>query len=190
MKVLHLTAGNLFGGIETYLLTLARLRHLCPEMEPHFGVCFPGRLRDELTAPGAGPRPRRGAGQSPVDVSCGLGRRLKRLCATAGIEAVVTHGTWPHAVFAPVVRSVGARLVNFVHDEPRPVGTGSTAGPPALRRTLVVANSRFTARRPRSVFPGTPVEVVYLPGVSHRLSDREPLATSSGRTRPLTEARS
>ena len=54
MKVLHLTSGNLYGGIETYLLTLARFRHLCPTMEPHFGLCFPGRIRDELTATGVG----------------------------------------------------------------------------------------------------------------------------------------
>ena len=52
MKVLHLSAGNLYGGIETLSTTMARLRHLAPGMEPEFGLCFRGRLWDELVASG------------------------------------------------------------------------------------------------------------------------------------------
>src|SRR5947208_3625713 len=52
MRVLHVTTGNLYGGVETCLMTLARSRGLCPEMEPSFAVCFRGRLWDELTAAG------------------------------------------------------------------------------------------------------------------------------------------
>ena len=52
LKVLHLSAGNLYGGIETFLTTLARMRHLAPGMEPEFGLCFRGRLWDELVATG------------------------------------------------------------------------------------------------------------------------------------------
>jgi hypothetical protein len=48
MKVLHIYAGNLFGGVETFLMTLAQHRHLCPEMEPHFGFCFAGRLLETI----------------------------------------------------------------------------------------------------------------------------------------------
>ena len=50
--MLHLSAGNLYGGIETFLTTLARMRHLAPGMEPEFGLCFRGRLWDELVATG------------------------------------------------------------------------------------------------------------------------------------------
>ena len=50
MRVLHLYSGNLYGGIEALLVTLAReggeaVRH-------EFALCFPGRLRDELAAGG------------------------------------------------------------------------------------------------------------------------------------------
>jgi len=34
-------------GVETYLVTLARCRGLCPGMEPAFGLCFRGRLWDD-----------------------------------------------------------------------------------------------------------------------------------------------
>src|SRR4051812_27681781 len=50
MRVLHLTTGNLFGGVEVTLITLAQQRALCPDMEPEFALCFPGRFQDELTA--------------------------------------------------------------------------------------------------------------------------------------------
>src|SRR3989442_260169 len=53
MRVLHIYSGNLYGGVETLLLTLARYYHLCPAMEPHFALCFEGRLSEELAAVGA-----------------------------------------------------------------------------------------------------------------------------------------
>src|SRR5262249_51869601 len=107
VKVLHLTAGNLFGGVETDLLTLARVRHLCREMEPHFGVCFPGRLRDELAAAGV-PIHDLGAVSvgRPWTVLRGRGR-LRQLMREQSFAVAVTHGTWPHAMFAPVVRRAG-----------------------------------------------------------------------------------
>ncbi len=48
--VQHLTAGNLFGGIESSLLTIARYSFDCPGLEPNFGLCFEGRLSNELRA--------------------------------------------------------------------------------------------------------------------------------------------
>ena len=57
LRVLHVNAGNLFGGVETFLVTLARCHDLCPDMVPEYAVCFPGRFRDELTAAGVPVRP-------------------------------------------------------------------------------------------------------------------------------------
>src|SRR3712207_1928251 len=52
MRVLHVHSGNLYGGVETLLRTLARERATCAEMEPQFALCFAGRLSDELKAQG------------------------------------------------------------------------------------------------------------------------------------------
>src|SRR5260370_19354612 len=52
MNVLQSSAGNLYGGVETLLTALARHRGLCPEMTPHFALCFEGRLASELRAVG------------------------------------------------------------------------------------------------------------------------------------------
>jgi hypothetical protein len=52
MRVLHVGAGSLYGGVETLLITLARYRHLCPDMIPEFALCFDGRLEKELISQG------------------------------------------------------------------------------------------------------------------------------------------
>src|SRR5262245_48948512 len=52
MRVLHIGAGNLYGGVETLLFTLARYRNLCPDMTPEFALCFDGRLEKELIGQG------------------------------------------------------------------------------------------------------------------------------------------
>ena len=101
MKVLHLSAGNLYGGIETFLTTMARSRHLAPEMEPEFGLCFRGRQWDELDATGVGVHD-----LGPVRLSrpwtvWRARRRLRRVLAVSGPEVVIAHGCWSHAVFAP-----------------------------------------------------------------------------------------
>jgi glycosyltransferase involved in cell wall biosynthesis len=172
MRVLHLYAGNLFGGVETYLVTLARYRHLVPQMEPHFALCFPGRLRDELTAAGV---PVHDLG--PVRFSrpwtlLRARRRLRQLLGDVTFDAAVTHACWPHAAFAPVVRSAGVRLVNVVHD----VLTGRNWGERWAARTppdVVVTNSRFTAGPAAVLFPRSRVEVSYLPVPAPDVPDRD-----------------
>lgn len=162
MRVLHLYAGNLYGGVEAYLVTLAKYRHLAPQMEPHFALCFPGRLRDELTAAGA---PVHDLG--PVRFSrpwtlLRARRRLRDLIRRERFDAAVTHACWPHAAFAPVVRRAGIRLANAVHD----VLTGGNWIERWAARTppdAVVANSRFTAGPAAALFARSPVAVCYLP---------------------------
>src|SRR5436190_292036 len=38
MRVLHVYSGNLYGGIETLLVTMARARALCPAIEPQVAL--------------------------------------------------------------------------------------------------------------------------------------------------------
>ena len=168
LKVLHLYAGNLYGGIETLLTTMARLRNLAPGMEPEFGLCFRGRLWDELVATGV-PVHEFGPVRLSRPWTVWLARaRLRQVLAGTRPEVVVAHSSWPHTVFAPVVRRAGVRLVYLAHGEM----TGrhwlerwSARTPP----DLVLANSRFTAGSVGVVFPGTRVEVWHLPVPRHAL---------------------
>ncbi len=195
MKVLHLAPGNLFGGIETLLVTFAQLRHLCPQMEPHLGVCFPGRVREELTAAGV---PVHALGAVRVSRPWTVLRarwRLKRVIRDHGIKVAVTHGMWPHAVFGPAVRGARARLANFVHGEL----TGRHLLDRWAARTrpdAVVTNSRFTAQSAAALFPRVLVKPVYLPlsrpdidHVEARRAVRQELGTPNNATVILQASR-
>jgi glycosyltransferase involved in cell wall biosynthesis len=162
LKILHLYAGNLYGGIETLLATMARLRDLAPEMEPEFGLCFRGRLWDELVASGVLVHD-----LGPVRLSrpwtvWRARKRLRDVLTRARPDKVIAHDSWPHTVFAPVVRSAGIRLVHFVHG----LATTRNLLERLASRTspdFVIANSRFTAGRVHSIFPGIKVETWHYP---------------------------
>ncbi len=170
--VLHLWAGNLYGGVETFLATLARCRDLCPTLIPHFGLCFEGRLSEELRATGS---PVHLLG--PVRLSrpwtvWSARRRLRRVLRAQRIDVVCCHGCWPHLVFAPAAKRAGVRLIHAVHD----VLTGGNwierwSG--GTRPDLVLTNSRHTAGSVARVFPGCPVKVNYLPVAAPQVSDPE-----------------
>src|SRR5262245_40995430 len=171
MRVLHLYAGNLYGGVETFLVALARHRAAGAPLEPHFALAFPGRLRDELAAAGV---PVHDLGPARVRRPWTVWRarrRLRDLLRRGRYGAAVCHSCWPHALFAPVVRSCGVPLVFWAHD--------AVSGVHWLerwaRRTppdLVLANSRFTHASVSGLFPGVPVEVLYLPVSPPKVGDR------------------
>src|SRR5689334_15095480 len=103
MRVLHVSAGNLYGGIESLLVTLARERHLCPEMEPSYALCFDGRLSAELAAC-AVPVHMMGAVRfSRPWTVWQARRRLTSLLRREEFDVAVCHECWPHLLFAPVL---------------------------------------------------------------------------------------
>src|SRR5437762_7804108 len=107
MRVLHLCAGNLYGGIETLLVTLARRRALCPGVEPEFAPCFEGRLSAELRDAGVAVRPLGPARVSRPWTVWRVRRRLRALLPAGRYDLALSHGCWPHALAAPEVRRAG-----------------------------------------------------------------------------------
>ncbi|MGL4554806.1 MAG: glycosyltransferase family 4 protein [Gemmataceae bacterium] len=170
MRVLHVTAGKLYGGIETYLTTLARHRHLSA-MVPSFAVCFEGRLSDELRAAGV-PVDSLGAVRFSRPWSVWVARRrFRELLRREKPEVVVCHECWPHALFAPVAKRAGVRLAFAAHDTH--AGTHWVerwAG--WTRPDVVLANSEVTRSTLGALFPGVPAEVAYLPVAPGAVGDR------------------
>jgi glycosyltransferase involved in cell wall biosynthesis len=162
VRVLHLNAGNMYGGVETFLTTLGSQRHLCPGMEPHFATCYAGRSSRELTEAGV---PVYTLG--PVRISrpwtiWRARRRLRELLARERFDLVICHMSWTMAIFGKVARRSGHRVAMWAH------GFQSVENwlDRIARRTepdFVIANSRFTAAWVRNQFPNTPVHVVYCP---------------------------
>jgi glycosyltransferase involved in cell wall biosynthesis len=144
LKVLHISSGNLYGGVESLLLTLARERLACPDMEPSFALSFQGRIYEELTQQSASVFDL-GAIQTRFPWQVALARRrLASLLSKNGFEIVVCHSAWIHAIFGPVVRRMRLPLVFWLHDLPNGkhwIERWASRCPP----DLALCNSHFSA---------------------------------------------
>ena len=172
MRILHIGSGNLFGGVETMLLTMARQRELCPEMEPVFSVCFEGRFSAELEASGVTVH-RTGAVQlrNPMSVWRAR-RRLLEVIRSGHFDAAICHSAWTHAIFAPVLAQAGTPNIFWLHGEARQFNWLERAAA-RYRPAYVICNSRFTAASLPKLFPGVPASVVYCP-VDQRKTELTP----------------
>src|SRR3954447_3310382 len=117
MRVLHLYAGNLYGGIERMLVTLARHRDVAPDLQQEFGLCFRGRLSEELAANGAEVHDLGEARFSRPWTVMRARRALRCLLVNREIDAVISHGAWPHALFASTASRVGVSKILMIHGQ-------------------------------------------------------------------------
>lgn len=162
MRVLHLYAGNLYGGIERLLVTLAQERNHCPQMQPHFGLCFEGQVARELRAAGVPVHLLGDVRFSRPWTVWRARRALRDLLRCQRFERVVCHAPWPHALFAPAVRAAGVPLVFWAHDVP--TGTHWLERRAAcVSPALAIANSRYTRAGLSKLFPNAPSRVLYCP---------------------------
>jgi glycosyltransferase involved in cell wall biosynthesis len=159
MRVLHIHSGNLYGGVETFLLTLAQSRRLAPSMDMSAAVCFDDRIAAELRREGVptsilGPvRLRR------PDSVWRARQALTRLLEGEHFDVAVCHQAWPLAIFGSVVKAAGLPLVTWMHMAPAGHWIDRLAS--RVEPDLIVCNSRFTA----SLLSPTParVAVAYAP---------------------------
>ncbi len=163
LRVLHVHSGNLYGGIESILVTLARHGELCPRMESHFALCFEGRLSAELVAAGARvyqlgkTRIRR-----PRTVLRAR-RILRDLLSNLSFDLVIVHSGWSQAVFGPVIHSGGLPLVYWLHHAIDDGRNWLDRWASRTIPTLTLCNSEFTARAFGNMYPNARAEVVYCP---------------------------
>src|SRR5579863_2706565 len=115
-QILHVHSGNLYGGVETLLVTLARNRELCPGIEPEFALCFEGRVGAELRDCGVLVYPLGHVrARNPWSIMRAR-KRLSELVRQRGYGAVVCHMPWPLALFGSAVRRTDAALIFWMHD--------------------------------------------------------------------------
>jgi len=162
MRVLHVHSGNLYGGVETLLATLARHQNVCPTMKMYYALCFEGRLSEELTAAGA---PVHVLGKTrisqPVTVLRAR-RALGELLQRKDFDLAVCHSSWTQSLFGPAIRSACLPLVFWLHNP--------TDGKHWLDRwgsrtapDTVLCNSELTAATAANLFPQVRSEVLYAP---------------------------
>lgn len=171
MRVLHLYAGNLYGGIETYLVALAKTQALLPQMQHEFALCFSGRLSAELQDAGAVVHQLGTVQIRKVWTVWNARSRLKTVLEQGHFDLVICHACWVQTVFGVVVKAHQLPLVFYCHDV--------LSGQSWLERLakwatpdLIVANSRYTQSNLGIVYPGIASEVIYCPVLSSKAFDR------------------
>ena len=163
MRVLHVYSGNLYGGIEAMLRTIATCR--TSSLQSDVALCFEGRLSRELEA--ADVRVHR-LPEARASRPYGVRRArqvLTTLAATGGFDRVICHAAWSQAIFGPAVRQTDTPLVFWAHD----VLTGRPWTERWARRTLpdlAICNSHFTAATLSTLYRDVPLSVVYPPVVT------------------------
>lgn len=165
--VLHLAAGNLYGGVETFLATVARASSSRERpLEHHFALFFEGRLAEELRAAGAQVHVLGPARLSRPWTLAGPQWRLRQLLERLRPQALLCHSTWVTAALGPALW--GQRWALFCHGplEPR---FALDRLVPLLRPSAVLANSAFTAASVPALLPGLPLHVTGCP-----VEDRAP----------------
>ncbi len=162
MRVLHVYSGNLFGGIETMLLTLARLRGLCPAIESEIALVFDGRLGAELASTGIALHKLPEVRASRPHTIRAARRALAQIIASGGYDRVICHAAWSQAMFGGIVKRTNVPLVYWAHD----VATGTHWTERLARRVrpdLAIANSRYTAESLKSLYSELPAIVLTYP---------------------------
>jgi glycosyltransferase involved in cell wall biosynthesis len=180
LRVLHVHSGNMWGGVETFLKTLAQSASCVPWMKTEFALCFDAEAAGELRRAGA---PVHILGEarlrSPGRVSAAR-KALSALLRARRYDVVVLHSAWAHILFVKVVRERASRVVQYVHDVPNPMGWldrwAARSAP-----DLVLVNSRYTAVACRWWFPRTPSRIVrcpVLPGGGEEIVPRKAVRKS------------
>jgi glycosyltransferase involved in cell wall biosynthesis len=157
-----LHSGNLYGGVETFLLTLARSRRLAPSMEMSAALSFDDRIAADLQREGVPTAILGSVRLRRPDSIWRARRKLAQLLNETTFDVAVCHQAWPQAIFGSTVKAAGVPLVLWVHMASVGHWMDRLAG--RIEPDLIICNSRFTA----SMLPdtGTRVETVYCPVVA------------------------
>jgi glycosyltransferase involved in cell wall biosynthesis len=162
MRVLHLTSGNMYGGVETFLTTLAREATLAPDMQSEFALCWEGRLSSELSQLGTAPHVLGHVRISRPHTVVRARHALRELLSRERFDVAVCHQPWPCVVFGSVVRGARLPLVLWVHM----AGEGRHWLERLARRRrpdLAICTSRFSAERTSKWLSRAQIAHVYCP---------------------------
>jgi glycosyltransferase involved in cell wall biosynthesis len=162
MRVLHITSGNMYGGVETFLATLAREASAAPGMESEFAVCFEGRCSQELASLGHVPHLLGHVRLSRPHTLLRARHALAALLRRTRYDVVVCHQPWTYVAFGSVARRAQRPVALWVHM----AGEGRHWLERLARRVrpdIAICNSEFSASQLSRWLTDAHVEQVYYP---------------------------
>jgi glycosyltransferase involved in cell wall biosynthesis len=162
MRVLHIYKGDLYGGIESMLSTLARTWKLCPEIEPHFALFFQGRLSGELAAASV-PLYQLGPVRGRNIFSVRRARvRLAEILRENRIDVAICHGAWSQALFGSAVQRAGVTQIFWQHDAITRKGWIELLAS-KIQPDFAISNSGYSRSTLAELYPDAPSCLLYCP---------------------------
>jgi len=168
VRILHVYSGNLYGGIESILATIAR--KATGAVEHEFALCFEGRLSAELVNAGVPVHLLGGVSMRRPHSVTAARRTLGALIRGRSYDRAICHAPWSQGLFGGMIRHTGCPLVFWAHDVMR----GRHWTERLARRAtpdLAICNSHFTRRSLDTLYPSVPSVVLYAPVELPRAGD-------------------
>ena len=176
MKILHCVAGNLYGGVETFLRTLFECREELG-FEQEFAVSFEGRLSAELRELGATVHSLGEVRFSRPWTVWGARKRLADLIRERGFDVVVNHCCWPQMLCGPPARRAGKPVVYWMHEMIPEDRYWLTRGAARSVPDLVLVHSHCTAATLPRIYPNVWSEILRYPVQARPVSRPEARAS-------------
>ncbi len=162
IRALHIAAGNLYGGVETFLVTLARYRDRVPDIASEFALCFEGRLMRELRKQSAAVHHLGNVQLRDPLAVFRANLALLQVTKQNAYDVVITHGAWPHVLFGAQLKLRGIPLVTWAHGAPLDASLLDRLAD-WIRPDLVIVNSHHTKVALGPLSRGVPSQVIYYP---------------------------
>jgi len=159
--MLHLSSGNLFGGIEVCERAVAQYRHVS-DWELEFGFCFDGKIAAELRELDVPVHHLGEVRYSRPWTIAAARRRLRQLLAARVYDCVICDELWVHGIFAPTIRARNMPLGLWLHDKHGRRGLLERLAvmtPP----DFVVCNGRYSGDAVPTFLPRVPFRIVHCP---------------------------
>ena len=160
ITVLHAHAGNLYGGVETAMVTLARHPH---HLRHRFALCYDGRLAAELRRAGAEVSLMQPARWSRPWSVLRARRRLAALLDAQRPGVMLCHAPWGLSLFGPAARARGIPLVLWAHGPLTGRHWLERLARRGARPDLALCNSEYTGTFAPRAFPHTRAAVLHPP---------------------------
>ena len=159
--VLHLHSGNMMGGIESLLLTIAGCRDLTPEIQHEFALTFDADFARQL-------RERKAKVHLLPEVRLRhlpsirqARQQLRMLLREERFDVVVAHSAWVQLILGDIAREFRSSLVFWMH--------GAFDGHWLQKLAsfhipdFAICNSRWTRSTLERCYPRVPSAVIYAP---------------------------
>lgn len=161
LKVAHLCAGNLYGGVETFLETFVR-HERAEGLQSRFLVGWEGRQSERLRALEAEVDLVGGARLSRPWQVLQVRRRIRSLLKKNRPDVALVHSGWTQWVMGPAAVAEGIPLVLWVHNELPPRSLLQQLAR-RVKPSDWIANSHFTAETIPAWYPSAVPKVIYCP---------------------------